>query len=179
VRGWTTVALWRGPLLRSRGVRAVRINHVSVHATDLEESAQFYVDLFGAERIPAPNFPEVVVVWLRMGEQQLHLFQRDVEAPAAHHFGLDVDDFAAVYRAAKERGLLSSNASQGRPIRFHPAGWVQMYLRDPAGNLVEVDCPDVRALPEDVQAEIPALDDDQLQVGDERTASLYAAPAVR
>ncbi len=153
---------------------ALRINHVSVHADDLEASARFYEDLFGMERVPAPSFPEVVVIWLKLGDQQLHLFQRDVEAPAAHHFGLDVDDFAAVYRKAKERGLLSTNAPQGRPIRMHPAGWAQMYLRDPAGNLVEIDCPDVAALPDDVRAEIPNLDDDVVQVGDERVATLYA-----
>ena len=152
---------------------ATRINHVSVHATDLEESVAFYVDLFGAERVPAPSFPEAVVVWLQLGDQQLHLFRRDVDAPAAHHFGLDVEDFAAVYRRAKEMGVLDAYAPQGRSIRSHPAGWVQMYLRDPAGNLVEVDCPDVTALPEDLRAEIPSLDDDQLQVGDERTATLY------
>ena len=152
---------------------SLRVNHVSVHATDLEESTRFYVDLFGMEQIPAPNFPEVVVVWLKVGDQQLHLFQRDVEAPAAHHFGLDVEDFAAVYRKAKEMGVLDEYAPQGRSIRSHPAGWVQMYLRDPSGNLVEVDCPDVTALPEDLQAEIPSLDEDQLQVGDERTATLY------
>src|SRR5262245_16925198 len=154
-------------------MKALRINHVSVHADDLEESARFYEDLFGMERIPAPNFPEVTVVWLRLGEQQLHLFRREVDAPAAHHFGLDVDDFEIVYRKAKERGLLGLNAGQGRHIRMHPAGWVQMYVRDPAGNLVEVDWPDVETLPADIRAEIPNLDDDLLQRGDERVASLY------
>lgn len=153
---------------------ATRINHVSVHATDLEESTRFYEDVFGMRQIPAPNFPEVEVVWLQLGEQQLHLFRRDVDAPAAHHFGLDVEDFAGVYRTAKERGLLSTNAPQGRPIRMHPAGWVQMYLRDPSGNLVEVDCPDIEALPKDVRVEIPSLDDDLVQVGEQRTATLYA-----
>ena len=152
---------------------ATRINHVSVHADDLEQSARFYEDLFGMERVAAPNFPEVRVIWLRLGEQQLHLFKRSVEAPAAHHFGLDVEDFAAVYRKARDRGLLVVNAEGGRQIRSHPAGWVQMYVRDPAGNLVEIDCPDVTALPDDVRSEIPSLDDDVVQQGDERTASLY------
>jgi lactoylglutathione lyase len=162
-----------------RGVGATRINHVSVHANDLDESARFYEEMFEMKRIPAPNFPETSVVWLILGEQQLHLFRRDAEAPEGHHFGLDVEDFAAVYRRAKERGLLSTNAPAGRPIRMHPAGWVQMYLRDPSGNLVEVDCPDVRALPDDLQTEIPNLDDDKPQVGDERTATLYTAETVR
>jgi YD repeat-containing protein len=155
-------------------MKALRINHVSVHAEDLEESARFYEELFGMERVPAPNFPGLVVVWLQLGGQQLHLFRRDVEAPFAHHFGLDVDDFATVYRTAKERGLLDLETPQGRPIRRHPAGWVQMYIRDPAGNQVEINWPDVETLPADIRAEIPNLDDDVVQQGDARVATLYA-----
>ena len=155
-------------------MKALRINHVSVNADDLEESARFYEEFFGMERIAAPSFPEVTVVWLRLGEHQLHLFHREAEAPAAHHFGIDVDDFEAVYRRAKERGVLQPNVPGGRAIRMHPAGWVQMYVRDPAGNLVEIDWPDVETLPADIRAEIPNLDDDLMQTGDERVASLYA-----
>jgi catechol 2,3-dioxygenase-like lactoylglutathione lyase family enzyme len=155
-------------------MKALRINHVSVHAYDLEESARFYQDLFGMERVPAPNFPGIEVIWLQLGGQQLHLFQRDVEAPAAHHFGIDVEDFATVYRTAKERDLLDLETPQGRPIRMHPAGWVQMYIRDPAGNQVEINWQEVETLPEDIRAEIPNLDDDVVQAGDERVATLYA-----
>jgi catechol 2,3-dioxygenase-like lactoylglutathione lyase family enzyme len=35
---------------------ATRVNHVSVHAPDLETSVARYEDLFGARRIPTPNF---------------------------------------------------------------------------------------------------------------------------
>jgi YD repeat-containing protein len=155
-------------------VRATRINHVSIKADDLEGSARFYEELFGMVRIPAPNFPEVTVIWLQLGDQQLHLFHPGGEALAAQHFGLDVENFEAVYRKAKERGLLVVNQEGGRPIRMHPAGWVQMYVRDPAGNLVEIDWPDVEGLPADIRGEIPNLDDDLPQVGAERTATLYS-----
>jgi YD repeat-containing protein len=154
-------------------VGATRINHVSVHADDLEESARFYEELFGVERVTTALFPNVDVLWLKLGEQQLHLFHPPTSAPVAHHFGLDVDDFAAVYRAAKERGLLDVDGPLGRPVRAHPAGWVQMYLRDPAGNLVEVNWPDVETLPADIRAEIPSLADDVPQTGAAATATLY------
>ena len=119
-------------------MRALRINHVSIKADDLEESARFYEDLFGMERIPTPKFPDGPVLWLRLGDQQLHLFERDTPAPMYHHLAFDVDDFEAVYRKARELGLLDAE-TWGDQIREHPAGWVQMYLRDPAGNLVEID----------------------------------------
>jgi len=164
------------PGLRSAQVGALGVNHVSVHADDAEESARFYEELFGMSRIPAPTFQEHVI-WLQVGDQQLHLFERDdAGPPIAHHFGLDVDDFEAVYRTAKERGLLDGETWH-QPIRMHPLGWVQMYLRDPSGNLVEVDWPDVTTLPDDIRAEVGRLEDEREQVGDARLAALPGGSA--
>jgi YD repeat-containing protein len=152
-------------------VKATRINHVSVHAVDIEESIRFYTEVFGMELIPSPDFG-TPVEWLRLGDQQLHLFLRETETPRYHHLGIDVDDFEAVYRTAKERGLL--DRTMGRDaIRSHPAGWVQMYLRDPAGNLVEVDWPDISTLDPEVAAEIARLEDDVPQAGEAAQATLY------
>lgn len=152
-------------------MRALRVNHVSVHAQDIEESVRFYEELFGMKRIPAPVFQEPVV-WLEVGDQQLHLFKRPESTPPyLHHFALDVDDFAAVYRRVKELGLLDGEAFH-QPVRMHPLGWVQMYLRDPSGNLVEVDWPDVATLPDDVRADIGRLEDERAQVGDALLAAL-------
>ena len=99
------------------------------------------------ERIPTARFPQGNVVWLKVGGQQLHLFESDDDdAPTMHHhFGFDVDDFDAVYEKAKAMGILDTEAF-GAPLRSHPSGWVQLYLRDPAGNLLEVDWPDMTTL---------------------------------
>ena len=151
---------------------ALRVNHVSIHAHDLEESARFYEELFGLRRVPAGAFRDPVI-WLALGDSQLHLFQReDAEAPRAHHLAIDVDDFGAVYRKAKERGLLDGDTWQQR-ARYHPKGWVQMYLRDPAGNLVEVDWPDVSTLDPEIVAELARLEDAIPQEGEAREATLY------
>src|SRR5258705_11244914 len=84
---------------------ATSINHVSVHANDLDESAAFYERLFGMRRIPSPTFA-FPVQWLRLGDQQLHLFVRPgASAPTFHHIGLNVDDFQAVFDRAREEGL--------------------------------------------------------------------------
>jgi lactoylglutathione lyase len=141
-------------------VGALRVNHVSIHANDLEESARFYEELFGMRRVPTATF-EAPVLWLALGDQQLHLFERDdVEAPRAHHVAIDVDDFEAVYREAKRRGILDGTTWAER-ARYHPAGWVQMYIRDPAGNLVEIDCPDLSAYDPEV------FGDDLRRLGDD------------
>jgi lactoylglutathione lyase len=160
-------------------VRAKRLNHVSIHANDMEESLRFYIDVFGMERLPSPNFSQHVE-WLRLGEQQLHLFLREQPAPELHHIALDVDDFEAAYLKAKELGLLEQNAF-GAAIRELPDGAVQMYIRDPAGNLVEIDWPDATTLDRSVIGEIPRMADERPQTGDAARATLYhaAADAVR
>lgn len=147
--------------------------HVSIHATDVEESAAFYEDLFDVEREPAPNFG-LPVVWLRFGDQQLHLFERDVEAPPYHHFGVAVDDFGEFYRRARERGLLlDEDDPQGEDVYELPDGSVQVYVRDPDGNLLEVDYPDVTDLDETLRAEVVRREDQFPQSAHNRSATLF------
>jgi catechol 2,3-dioxygenase-like lactoylglutathione lyase family enzyme len=153
-------------------MRATRINHISIFARDFEESARFYEELFRAERIPTPRFPQPVL-WLKVGEQQLHLFAAAGNEPTLqHHFGLDVDDFDAIYLFAKERGLLDAETF-GASLRGHPAGWAHMYLRDPGGNLVEVCCPDASMLSPETRADVVPLESMARQEGDAAVATLY------
>lgn len=134
---------------------ATGFTHVSVHAYDLEESARFYTELFGMEEIPAPDFP-FPVRWLRVGDLQLHLFQSDSPAASGHHFGLNVDDFEAVYERARKLGVIDGSDYFSNVYEL-PDGSVQLYLRDPAGNMVEVNWPDVEKLDKSVVGEIQKI----------------------
>lgn len=131
---------------------ATGFTHVSVHAHDLEESARFYKGFFGMDEIPSPDFP-FPVRWLRVGGLQLHLFQSEDPAPQGHHFGLDADDFEAVYSKAEEAGVRITEGYFSKIYEL-PDGAVQMYLRDPADNMVEVNHPDVSALDRSILGEI-------------------------
>lgn len=126
--------------------------HVSVHAHDLEESVHFYKDLFGMEEIPAPGFP-FPVLWLRVGDLQLHLFQSENPAPQGHHFGIEVDDFEATYEKVGEMGAQIEEGYFSSVYEL-PDGAVQLYVRDPAGNMVEVNWPDVSTLDRSVIGDI-------------------------
>ena len=152
-------------------MRATRLNHVSIHASNMEESLRFYIEVFGMERLPSPNFAQHVE-WLRLGEQQLHLFHRKTAAPEFHHIALDVDDFEAAYLKAKELGLLDDGAF-GASVRELPGGAVQMYIRDPAGNLVEIDWPDVSTLDREIVTNITRVADERPQTGDAARSTLY------
>lgn len=152
-------------------MRATRFNHVSIHAYNMEESLRFYVDVFGMERVPSPDFAQHVE-WLRLGHQQLHLFHRETPAPDFHHIALDVDDFEGAYLKAKELGLLDET-SFGAAVRELPGGAVQMYIRDPAGNLVELDWPDVKTLDRSVIANIRRVVDERPQSDEALRSTLY------
>jgi lactoylglutathione lyase len=152
---------------------ATSINHISVHARDLDESVAFYERLFGMRRIPTPNFA-FPVQWLQLGGQQLHLFVRsDAQAPMFHHVGLNVDDFEAVYRTAREQGLRDESAFFAGMYEL-PDGAVQMYLRDPADNLVEIDWPDARTLDVRLRDELIPLSASVPQSGDALRATLFS-----
>ncbi len=127
-------------------MRALRFTHVAIHADDMETSLAFYVEVLGMRRVPSPDF-EQHVEWLQLGDQQLHLFRRETPAPAFHHLGLEVND-----------------------------GSVQMYLRDPAGNLVEVNWPDAASLDRTVVTEIHKLADERPQSPDALRARLFGSP---
>ena len=147
-------------------MRATGFTHVSIHAYDLEESMRFYTDVFGMRRVPEPRLPRARrSSGSRSATQQLHLFQRDTPAPEFHHIGLDVDDFEAAYtRGAASAGC--STATRGRPTcASSTTAPLQMYLRDPAGNLVEVNWPDASTLDRSV---VTAIDEHRRRAPAER-----------
>jgi catechol 2,3-dioxygenase-like lactoylglutathione lyase family enzyme len=132
-----------------------RINHVSVSARDLGTSVDFYVDLLSAEPIPTPNFG-LPVQWLALGRTQLHIFQGDLQPTSHHHFAITVDDLEPVLRAAERRDALDRETFGNHLVEL-PGDVVQLYLRDPGGNLVEIDHHGVHRLPGDVRAQVKAL----------------------
>jgi len=104
--------------------RAVGMNHIAIEVGSLDEALAFYGSLFDLElrsRIRGMAF-------IDMGDQFLALAQRteqrsDREPDAARHFGLVVDDRAAVLAAAREAGVEIFGGNS---------------FRDPWGNHVQV-----------------------------------------
>ncbi|HEX4673367.1 MAG TPA: VOC family protein [Solirubrobacteraceae bacterium] len=131
------------------------INHVSVNALNLRESVDFYVELLRAEPIPTPNFG-VPVQWLALGRTQLHLFERGSEQSSHHHLGITVDDLERVYRVAEKLGVFDRTAFRNHLVQL-PGDVVQLYIRDPAGNLVEIDQAGAAGLPDDLRAQLKPL----------------------
>jgi catechol 2,3-dioxygenase-like lactoylglutathione lyase family enzyme len=151
-------------------VAATGINHVTVLTRDLDESERFYADLFGAERLVSPNFG-APVRWLRLGDAQIHLLHASSGGGGAGHFGITVDDLAPVYERARALGALDSVVN-GHYFWELPDGVVQLYVRDPSGNLVEVNARDASMLPASVRGDLRALADVQPQSAENLRARL-------
>ena len=152
-------------------MKATGLNHVSITAPDLEASIRFYTQVFGMEQLPAPKFGGQAVAWLRLGDQQLHLMQREGSAQF-HHFGIDVDDFEAAYQRARELEIRDATTFMSSIVEL-PGGEAQMYLRDPAGNLVEINWPDASTLDRSVVTDLVRLVDVVPQDDEGLAARLY------
>ena len=138
--------------MRTRG-----INHVSIHSNDLEESVRFYKELLDAELLDTPNFG-VPVQWLGLGNTQLHIFERDAEPQSHHHFAVTVEDLEPVYRRAEAMDAFERTSYAHHIIEL-PGDVAQTYVRDPAGNLMEIDTPGASRLPDWLRREMRWLGD--------------------
>ena len=125
------------------------LDHVGVAVTDLERSRRFYRDVLGLTEVERPPYP-VPGAWLAAGGGAIvHLGV--VEHPISNpdgpidsresHFALRVDDFDATLDRLRSLGygegadgplLLQVNPYTAALVR-------QIYLRDPDGNLVELN----------------------------------------
>jgi catechol 2,3-dioxygenase-like lactoylglutathione lyase family enzyme len=152
-------------------MKVTGFNHLSIGSRNLEESVKFYQTVLGMQAIPSYNFG-FKTKYLRCGDLQLHIFELEDQVPVYQHFAVDVDDFHAAYDAAKAIGALDSTTFRN-PVNELPDGCVQMYLRDPAGNLLEIDWPDVETLDRSRIPEMKLLTEFAEQNAEGLAASLY------
>jgi catechol 2,3-dioxygenase-like lactoylglutathione lyase family enzyme len=148
-----------------------QINHVSINARVLHESVAFYIDLLEAEPIPTPNFG-LPVQWLALGRTQLHLFERDLQPTSHHHLGITVEDLERPYAVAAARDAFDRTAFGNHLVEL-PGDTVQLYVRDPAGNLVELDMSGADRLSPALRAELTGLWDFHPQSEDNLRGRLF------
>jgi catechol 2,3-dioxygenase-like lactoylglutathione lyase family enzyme len=129
------------------------VNHVAVPVDDIDRAAAFYEDWFDARVVPSPTFP-IPVAWVLLGRVQVHLVLRPDQACEAHHFGVTIESreqFEALYWRADREGIFEREAFQHH-LYEATGGVMQLYVRDPSGNIVECDYPDVTDLDPEIVA---------------------------
>jgi lactoylglutathione lyase len=130
------------------------VNHLAVPVDDIDRAAAFYEDWFGATVVPSPRFT-IPVAWVVLGDVQVHLVQRPDRTSGAYHFGVAIESreqFEALYWRADREGIFERETFEHH-LYEATGGVVQLYVRDPSGNIVECDYADV----DDLDPEIAAL----------------------
>jgi glyoxylase I family protein len=111
------------------------VHHVSLMVRDLAAARRFYVEALGLEEIPRPPFP-FPGAWLRSGAQEIHLIEEPgFEPPAGQHFAFRASGLDALRERLTARGVEVRG-----PIDVPGAGR-QAFLKDPTGNLIELNEP--------------------------------------
>lgn len=115
----------------------MRLHHHTVLTNDLQSTTDFYVRELGLKVIPKSGL-DYPGAFLRLNDhQELHIAELpDVPASFRGHCCLRVRNFNALYHRFAELGIIDVEA-WGK-LRELPGGVIQMYVRDPAGNLVEI-----------------------------------------
>jgi catechol 2,3-dioxygenase-like lactoylglutathione lyase family enzyme len=113
------------------------IQHVNVNVDNLDAAIPFYRDVLG---LPLDDTPDqgFRCQFFRIGStsQQIHMNEMRDERQFRGHFCLVVPDFMGVFKRAKARNAIDLNA-WGK-VRQLPNGKMQMFVRDPSGNLIEI-----------------------------------------
>ena len=108
---------------------------------DLKQAEHFYSDILGLEKDEGrPYVPSIPGLWYNIGPNQIHLMGADGPRvlfpegregdPTVPHVALMVDDLESM------RGKLRSEGIPFWEVRL--TGGDQLFIRDPFGNLIEL-----------------------------------------
>ena len=138
--------------------KVLQIQHATVIVDDLEKACAFYEHELGLEPLPTFDLDFPAQFFKVNEEQQLHVTEWEDRPSFRGHLCLQVDDFDSLFYRMKE--LEAIDTSPWGNVRRLPDGSMQMFVRDPAGNLLEISCPKTVA----VDAEI--FEDDLVDAGE-------------
>lgn len=111
------------------------LHHVAIDVDDLATAKDFYGGLLGLPVADRPTSLGDNGIWYELGNAQLHLVETAGHVgPPSQHLALRVRDTAAEAARLREAGVEVSEP-------FDIGAGIQAFLRDPSGNLVELNQP--------------------------------------
>ena len=116
--------------------QACHIQHVNVNVDDLDLAIAFYRDVLGLALDGTPDQGFRSQFFRVGGDQQIHMNEIADAHQFRGHFCVVVPDFMRVFARAKAAKAIDLKP-WGR-VRRLPSGAMQMFVRDPAGNLIEI-----------------------------------------
>ena len=115
-----------------------RLQHVNLMVDDLDLAIEFYGTALGLEALSTPDLGFPAQFFRINDQQEIHVNELTDVTPERAHFCLRVDDFTAHFNRMKAIGAIETT-TWGKARRL-PSGVMQMFVRDPAGNLIELSC---------------------------------------
>jgi catechol 2,3-dioxygenase-like lactoylglutathione lyase family enzyme len=112
------------------------IQHINVNVDDLAVAVAFYRDVLGLPLDPTPDQGFESQFFRINARQQIHMNVIRDSRPFRAHFCIELPDFMGVFQRAKAAGAIDLEP-WGR-VRQLPGGKMQMFVRDPHGNLIEI-----------------------------------------
>ena len=121
------------------GIRVVGLHHANVRLQTQEQALDFYGRVLGLERDPGMPFNEDrPLIWWNIGKgAQLHTpIGARISTTASggqipNHFALAVEDVNEARRTLEAEGIAFDE-------QVLPGRGLQLFVRDPAGNMVEL-----------------------------------------
>jgi catechol 2,3-dioxygenase-like lactoylglutathione lyase family enzyme len=116
-------------------MKVTRTLHSSVNVEGhLDESVEFYRQLFGMGDDPRPIIPGIEGHWFNTVNAQLHLVDAPEGPgpirPAGHHVCFAVTDLDEAIAELERKGIPYAEGAQGTVV--------QIWIVDPAGNTIEL-----------------------------------------
>ena len=113
------------------------VHHVNIQVADVSAARAFYCGVLGLTEIDRPDFP-VDGAWFELGVHQLHIgVEVGHVASQRQHFAVQVNDLDAMVATIEALGVEVRKTG----LTFPGAGF-QAFLRDPSGNLIELNQPE-------------------------------------
>ena len=140
----TILTLTLSFILMSENIQAqVKITHIAVYVSDLQQSANFYREVLSFKEIDEP-FKDGLHAWFDIGNNvQLHIIEEvwePITINKINHlcFSIpDMDDF--IKNLEKHQVAFEDWPGEKGKINIRPDGIQQIYLKDPDGYWIEIN----------------------------------------
>ena len=120
----------------------VKINHIAISVTNLQESEHFYRDILGLKQIPEP-FGLGIHAWFDVGFAELHVIEmadERKEHSISSHLCFSMRDMDAFIETLAEHNIPFYDFQKNRgQMTLRPDGVSQIYITDPDGYWVEIN----------------------------------------
>ncbi|MCE2463083.1 MAG: VOC family protein [Dehalococcoidia bacterium] len=121
--------------------RISMIHHVNYGITDIERSKEWYEKVFGIERKDLGPESSDRMLEMFAGPGEFHLYKNPDPSRPINHVAIEITDWDEMIANLKEMGVpLEDDIGSTLPsggFRSHD-GSSYAYIRDPAGNLIEI-----------------------------------------